>query len=629
LGATGEGWVPALHEGQISVTIVSDSARFSRTLRSAILWPVGIIFLTALLLLLFIFELLQVVKLSNRSYQVLAQTRTCENLAISTQNDVRGYLLTGDPAFTKSYQASVDKIDGAFSRLKTLVQDNPEQSIRAEAISQAKNTWLEHAKTMIAHRTQNVPVNSDWVLMGKTIIDDIRTKFDQFADVEETLRDQRQERVEHMKRGLAYGGGGLVILLALTVAYVVKQNMMALALNYRNALDTIELRHAALARSEADLEGQKEWLRVTLTSIGDGVIVADPTGRVMLMNHEAERLTGWTNLEALHQPLAAIFKIIDQTTRVAEEDRVTTVLRDKRVLGLAHNTLLISRTAEEWPIEDSAAPICDAQGNVLGVVLVFHDATETRDAQASLRAYSADLEKKVADRTTTLQQAVSELEAFSYTVSHDLRSPLRAMQGFSEAVLEDYGDKLDEQGRTYLERIRNAGERLDKLIQDLLSYTRISREDSPLQAIDLNPLIASIIERDPLLNAPDTLVHVEGKLPRVMGREAALIQVLSNLLGNAAKFVPQGTPAKIQVRNEEHGNRVRVWIEDNGIGVSTQDQERIFQMFVQVNDGRVYGGTGVGLAIVKKAVQTMRGTVGVESTDGTGSRFWFELEKAG
>jgi PAS domain S-box-containing protein len=610
------------------VTIVSDSARFSRSLRSAILWPVGIIFLTALLLLLFIFELLQVVKLSNRSYQVLAQTRTCENLAISTQNDVRGYLLTGNPAFTKSYQASVDQIDPAFTRLKTLVQDNPGQSIHAEAINQAKNIWLEHAKTMISHRTQNVPVNSDWVLMGKTIIDDIRTKFDQFADVEERLRDARQERLEHMKRALAYGGGGLVILLALTVAYVVKQNMMALALNYRTALDTIEQRHSALARSEADLEAQKEWLRVTLTSIGDGVIVTDPTGRVVLMNHEAERLTGWTNLEALHQPLSSVFKIVDQTTRVAEEDRVTTILRERRVLGLAHNTLLLSRAAEEWPIEDSAAPICDAKGTILGVVVVFHDATEVREAQASLRAYSADLEKKVADRTTTLQQAVSELEAFSYTVSHDLRSPLRAMQGFSEAVLEDYGDKLDEQGRTYLERIRNAGERLDKLIQDLLSYTRISREDSPLQAIDLNPLIASIIERDPLLNAPDTLVHIEGKLPQVLGREAALVQVLSNLLGNAAKFVPQGTAAKIQIRSEDRGNRARIWIGDNGIGVSAQDQERIFQMFVQVNEGRVYGGTGVGLAIVKKAVQTMRGAIGVESAEGSGSRFWFELEKA-
>ena len=368
---------------------------------------------------------------------------------------------------------------------------------------------------------------------------------------------------------------------------------------------------------------------MTLTSIGDGVIVTDPQGRVVLMNHESERLTGWTNVEALHQPLSAIFRIVDQATRVRLEDRLTQVLREKKVLGLAHNTLLQSRTGEEWPIEDTAAPICDARGNVLGVVVVFHDATEVRAAQASLQAYSAALEKKVADRTTTLQQAVSELEAFSYTVSHDLRSPLRSMQGFSEAVLEDYGDKLDEQGRSYLERIRNAGVRLDKLIQDLLAYTRISREDTPLEPFDLEVIIAGVIERDSLLNAPEAVVRIEGKLPKVLGREAALLQVLSNLLGNAAKFVPAGAPPKIRIRGEEVGSdRVRIWIEDNGIGIPERDQERIFSMFVQVNDGKVYGGTGVGLAIVKKAVQTMRGTVGVESAEGSGSRFWFELNRA-
>jgi PAS domain S-box-containing protein len=512
--------------------------------------------------------------------------------------------------------------------LKSLVADDPEQSIRAEGLDQAKNTWLAHSKVMIAQRSADQPTNADWVLMGKALIDDIRTKFDKFTDVEEAVREARHDRVDHMKRGLALGGVGLVILLAITVAYVVQRNMMALARDYNEALATTEHRHAALARSEADLEEQKERLRVTLTSIGDGVIVTDPEGRVVLMNPEAERLTGWTNLEALHQPLAAVFRIVDETSRQPQQDRVATILRDKRVIGLAHNSLLLSRAGQSWPVEDSAAPICDVRGTVIGVVVVFHDATEMRQAQAALKAYSADLEQKVADRTTTLQQAVSELQAFSYTVSHDLRSPLRAMQGFAEAVIEDYGDKLDEEGRSHLERIRNAGIRLDKLIQDLLAYTRISREDTPLQVLDLSPLIAGVIERDPLLNNPAATIRFDGKMPRVFGREAALIQVLSNLLGNAAKFVPPGTAPQITIRREDRGERVRLWIEDNGIGISERDQERIFQMFVQVNEGKAFGGTGVGLAIVKKAVQTMRGSVGVESSENAGSRFWFELTKA-
>jgi PAS domain S-box-containing protein len=464
--------------------------------------------------------------------------------------------------------------------------------------------------------------------MGKSLVDTIAAKFDKFTQVEESLRDARVERVKHMKSALAYGGGGLVLLLLVTIAYVVRKQMLALAADYRVALETIEQRHAALARSEADLEGQKEWLRVTLTSIGDGVIVADPTGRVVLMNHEAERLTGWTNVEALHQPLPTVLRIVDEANRTVVEDIVARILREKRVVALGSNSLLISRAGQSWPIDDSAAPICGARGNVMGVVIVFHDATQMRNAQLAQKAYSENLEKTVAERTTTLQQTVSELEAFSYTVSHDLRSPLRAMQGFAEAVLEDYGDKLDERGKNYLERIRNAAERLDKLIQDLLAYTRISREDAPLEAIDLTPVVRGIVERDPNLNASPEIVRIEGELPRVYGRESALIQVLSNLLSNAAKFVAPGAMPKIRVRAEERGDRVRVWIEDSGIGIPERDQERIFQMFVQVNDAKIYGGTGVGLAIVKKAMQTMRGSVGVESSEGAGSRFWFELNKA-
>jgi len=354
------------------VAVDSDSARFSRALQSAILWPVGIIFLTALLLLLLIFELFQVVKRSDHSYQVLAQTRTCENLIVSTQNDLRGYLLTGDPVFVNSYDASRGRIDGEFARLKSLVQDNRDQTLRAHDLDQAKNTWFEFAKTIISHRTQGLPGNEEWVRLDKTLIDEIRARFDKFTNVEETLRDKRFYRVRQMKLALAYAGGGLVILVALTVAHLVRKQMMALAASYRAALDTIEQRHAALARSEADLEEQKEWLRVTLTSIGDGVIVTDPSGRVVLMNHESERLTGWPHVEALHQPLSTVFKIVNAKTRLAAEDMVSRILTEKRVLGLAEQPLLLSRTGEEWPIEDSAAPISDAKGTILGVVIVFH-----------------------------------------------------------------------------------------------------------------------------------------------------------------------------------------------------------------------------------------------------------------
>jgi signal transduction histidine kinase len=147
----------------------------------------------------------------------------------------------------------------------------------------------------------------------------------------------------------------------------------------------------------------------------------------------------------------------------------------------------------------------------------------------------------------------------------------------------------------------------------------------PLEA---DKILRDIIENYPNLHPPAAEVEVLGAIPRVLGHESSLTQVFSNLLGNAAKFVPEGTTPHIRVWAEDIKDRVRIWVQDNGIGIAPQDHERIFQMFVQVNESQLYGGTGVGLAIVKKAVEAMHGSVGLESNDKGGSRFWVELAKA-
>ncbi len=236
------------------------------------------------------------------------------------------------------------------------------------------------------------------------------------------------------------------------------------------------------------------------------------------------------------------------------------------------------------------------------------------------------LEKAVAERTAKLRETIGELEAFSYSIAHDMRAPLRSLTGFSDLLLAESGDKLDPEGQGYLRRIAAAAGRMDKLIQDVLDYSRVVRTDPPLEPVDPGELLRGIADTYPMLSPDKADLVLEGPFPRVLGNEALLTQVFSNLLGNAVKFVPPGIKPRVRVWAEEHDDRVRVSFEDNGIGIPARQHERIFRIFERGGHG--YEGTGIGLAIVKKAVERMGGKVALESEPGRGSRFWIEVWRA-
>ncbi len=248
-----------------------------------------------------------------------------------------------------------------------------------------------------------------------------------------------------------------------------------------------------------------------------------------------------------------------------------------------------------------------------------------REAEGKLRQYADDLEKMVAQRTAKLQETIAELEAYSYSISHDLRAPLRAMEGYARVLLEDFQQKVGPDGKVYLDRIVNAAYRMDKLIQDILSYSQVTRLEIASEPVDLDKLVHDIIEHYPNLNSIKGEIKIAGPLPMVMAPEALLTQCIANLLNNAVKFVADGTPVRVQIRAEIHNSDVRLWFEDNGIGIASEYKTRIFGVFERIPGGKPREGMGIGLAIVRKAVERMGGTVGVESELGKGSRFWILL----
>ncbi|OGU07387.1 MAG: two-component sensor histidine kinase [Geobacteraceae bacterium GWC2_58_44] len=266
--------------------------------------------------------------------------------------------------------------------------------------------------------------------------------------------------------------------------------------------------------------------------------------------------------------------------------------------------------------------------------IVFTDTTERKRAEAEIaqllakvQRNAANLEQRVAERTLQLEEINIELDSFAYSVSHDLRAPLRAMKGFAEILLED--QSLGETERTqYLKRILSAAQGMDRLIQDLLAYSRLSRQEILLQTVSLEKVVQDAAQQLELASgAKSYSLEVTGDFPEVIGHHAVLVQVLLNLLTNAIKFIPKGATPKLRIWAEQTQDHCRLFVEDNGIGIAREHQERIFKIFERLHSIESYPGTGVGLAIVRKAVTRLGGRIGVDSRVGEGSRFWIELSR--
>jgi len=249
-----------------------------------------------------------------------------------------------------------------------------------------------------------------------------------------------------------------------------------------------------------------------------------------------------------------------------------------------------------------------------------------QEAQEKLRRHADDLEVRVTERTLELQKTVGELEHFSYSITHDMRAPLRAMRGFSSLLLHGFSETLPPQGRDFLKRISESADRMDQLIVDALDYSKAMRDELVLTPVYPEVLLRSMIDSYPAFQMPAADVSVEGYFPRVLANQAGLTQCFSNLLNNAVKFVASDQTPRVRIWAENRGALVRLWFEDNGIGIPPEFQEKIFGMFQRLS--RDYEGTGIGLALVRKVVERMGGKTGVVSELRKGSRFWLDLKVA-
>ena len=429
---------------------------------------------------------------------------------------------------------------------------------------------------------------------------------------------------------------GLALFLAINLALSLVGGRL------RTTHQRMKAQNALLQRGEEQLRLQA----AALESAANAIVITDGNGFIQWTNPAFTRLTGYTAAEALGQNPrilnsgkhdAALYQGMWETIRAGRVWHGEVI--NKRKDGALYT--------EEMTI----TPLLDGRGAVTRFIAIKQDVTERKQMEEALREArdrlaraNAELEDKVQRRTARLRQALADLEGFSYSITHDMRAPLRAMHTFATLAEEDCAGCPRAMGHDYFQRIKTSTHRLDLLIQDALDYSKIVRDELPVSPVDAARLLRGMLDSYPNLQAPGAEVQLQFERLILLANESGLTQVFSNLLGNAVKFVAPGVKPRVVIRAETgrpapsagrkevpgqlSANTVRIWIEDNGIGVPAEARERIFGMFQRMHGENEYPGTGIGLALVRKALERMGGQVGLESEPGQGSRFWIELPEA-
>ena len=540
------------------------------------------------------------------THEVLATLESLLGGVITADTGVRGYVLTGEERFLGTYWSGMQRAESSLAALRRLTADNPEQQERLARLEPlVAERLLALQETSALRREQGRDAAAERVRLtgGSGLDTSIRGLIDEMRAAERVLLDARVVTASAMAsrtRWIIAGGSVVVVMITLGSILLIGREV-----ERRRRMD--RGRRAAEARYRQLFDRNLAGMARTRRS--DGTVLECNPAMARIVGYGSREEVLGLNARDLYVDPADRERIIAGVAPGG--GLVDQEVRFRRKNG---EVIWVSMTSVE--LEDDGQPAFEA--------LVL-DVTERRNARQQIETLNAALARQVGE----LDVVNRELDAFCYSISHDLRAPLRAMQGFSEALLEDYGDRLDATGHDYAQRIVGASRQMDTLIQDLLAYSRLVRTEIALDPVSLETVVDEAcgpLEREVKERGGD--IAVERPLGRVLAHRTVLGQIVGNLLTNALKFTRPEAPPRVRIHAERAPGRVRLWVEDNGIGIAAEHRERIFRAFERLHGLQQYPGTGIGLAIVQKGALRLGGQAGVESEPGTGSRFWVDLREA-
>lgn len=364
-----------------------------------------------------------------------------------------------------------------------------------------------------------------------------------------------------------------------------------------------------------------------LEAAPDATIIVDERGSIAFLNSEAEALFGFPRDELLGQPIETLIPA-SRRGRHAELRRAYTETPHARPMGSALQIVAIRKDGSEFPADVKLSPLSTQVG--LFVMAAVRDVSDRIHTEEKLRTdaeHLAHLKTQLEQQNIELERRNHELEQFAYVSSHDLQEPLRKIVAFGDRLRSTSGGALDARGLDYLTRMQGAARRMQRLINDLLEYSGITRKAAPKERVDLTK-IASDARTDWITLIEETGARVEiGELGSIRGAAPELRALFHHLLGNALKFRREGVPPLVSIQRRDEGSATAIHFKDNGIGIEPKYTERIFTVFERLHPRERYDGTGIGLAMCKKIAERHGGSVTVESTPGEGSEFIVTLPR--